>query len=203
MYKFVIVIFSATIVLMNSCDSGNSSGRNDYYKELAQFRFEKNNYLKHDSHSPLTEEMKDSFDSLSYFPINTRYRVVADFIPIPGRATMEIPLNNGEAKVYQRFGFATFTLDSIPNSLLVLRSIDGNARDLFVPFFDKTNGFETYGGGRYLEAVQISDNKIVLDFNRAYNPFCAYSPEYICPLPPRENSLHVAIKAGEKSFEKY
>jgi uncharacterized protein len=201
--KFILLILSIIILLQsNSCGrGGNSSGRNDYLGEMNKFRAEKNNFFKNNPHSPLPDSIRATFDSLNYFPINPGLRIIAEYLPIHGRNTLTVPLNNGQSQLYLKHGFATFVIDSIPHSLLVLKSLDNNSGLLFLPFYDKTNGFETYGGGRYLEPLQISDSKILLDFNKAYNPYCVYSPEYVCPLPPRENILQIPVTAGEKSFE--
>ena len=112
--------------------------------------------------------------------------------------------STGEQPRYLEYAWATFTLDEVENKLLLLEVMDmGPQRGkLFLGFADAISAAETYGGGRYLEAKKIpAATSIELDFNKAYNPFCAYVDRYSCPLPPRENILHVAIRAGEKSYK--
>jgi uncharacterized protein len=202
MPKLIMLLMSAILLQAFSCrPGGNSRGKTTYIDEINTFRAEKNRFMKYNSKSPLPAKERESFDSLSYYPINTDFRIIAEYLPFPGRNTLTIPLNNGQSQVYLKHGFATFVLDDTAHTLLVLKSTDASSNVLFMPFYDKTNGFETYGGGRYLEPQQIGESKILIDFNRAYNPFCVYSPDYICPLPPLENSLHIPVTAGEKSFD--
>ncbi len=103
----------------------------------------------------------------------------------------------GEEQVYRRFGMVRFRVDAQPTQVTLFAS-DGS-HELFLPFRDATSGKETYGAGRYLD-LQARDDEVVIDFNYAYNPYCAYNPDWNCPLPPAENWLKVPIRAGEKAF---
>ncbi|HYO49942.1 MAG TPA: DUF1684 domain-containing protein [Chloroflexia bacterium] len=112
----------------------------------------------------------------------------------------------GDYKEYTRIGRLEFEIDGQPLRLTAFmppsdEPLHGNR--LFVPFRDKTSGKETYGAGRYIDLNKRASDEYVLDFNRAYNPYCAYSPYYSCPLPPGENSLPVEIRAGEKVFHEH
>ncbi len=190
---YSLLLISAFIM---SCEPRNRPGK-AYEAEIQEFRQEKNKFFKYNDNSPLPDSVQANFDSLNYFPIVPNYRIIADFLPLPARNIMQIPLNNGQSENYLKYGFATFTRDSVTCSVLILKSTN-NDGSLFLPFYDQTNGAETYGGGRYLEPVRISESKIILDFNMAYHPYCVYADEYICPLPPKENILPIHIKAGEK-----
>jgi uncharacterized protein (DUF1684 family) len=118
--------------------------------------------------------------------------------------------HSGKTKEYKEYGVATFKISNKPFKLHIYRSLDLIKQDakyndyLFIPFKDATNGVETYGGGRYLEfnMEDIKDGVLVIDFNKAYNPYCAYSEGYSCPIPPEENHLDTEIAAGEKNFQK-
>jgi uncharacterized protein (DUF1684 family) len=103
----------------------------------------------------------------------------------------------GEEQVYQRYGVARFSVDGQPAQVVLYASDDSD--ELFIPFRDATSGKETYGAGRYLE-IHAHGDDVVIDFNYAYNPNCAYDPSWSCPLPPPENWLKAPIRAGEKSF---
>ena len=167
-----------------------------YARQLGVSRAKKDSLLRHTADSPITN--KTQFNGLPYFRPNPAYRIMARLEPFPAGQTpkMVITLTDGTEEVYEKMGHAVFTLANTPCRLLVLRY----QKTLTVLFQDKTSGTETYGGGRYLDldpATQ-SDNQLLLDFNEAYNPYCAYSPGYACPLPPPENKLPVAIQAGER-----
>jgi uncharacterized protein (DUF1684 family) len=114
-------------------------------------------------------------------------------------------MSGGEPDLYYKVGKATFEIDAKPYNLILFKKVkEEGAPKLFVPFTDKTNGFETYGGGRFLDLpIPGLDSKAIeLDFNKAYNPFCAYNHEYSCPVPPAENRLPIKIPVGEKTFKK-
>lgn len=120
-----------------------------------------------------------------------------------------MPTYSGAQKTFVKYGVVKFRIDGRRQKLTVYRSLGLETlpqyRDyLFVPFKDKTSGSATYGGGRYmdLKVSDVKDGNCVLDFNKAYNPYCAYSEGFNCPIPPKENTLLVAIKAGEKNFAK-
>lgn len=199
----ILHLLSIVLFLSVGCrPSAKPENENTYFMEILQFRSIKDKFLKESPDSPLPPSAREQFDSLDYFEIDPGYKVIADFLPATGHAMLPVRMNNGQTRAYIRHGFAVFSLDTISCSLLVLKS-DNSPGSLFIPFYDKTNGFETYGGGRYLDPVQISNSKLALDFNRAYNPFCAYSPDYVCALPPKENNLPVPIPAGEKTFESH
>jgi hypothetical protein len=121
----------------------------------------------------------------------------------------EVPTSSGQTATYTKFGELKFEIDGKSYKLAVYQSLSAKRmpqyRDyLFIPFKDLTNGKESYGGGRYLDLrmKEIEGDKIYLDFNKAYNPYCAFSTGYSCPIPPKENHLKVAIEAGEKNFAK-
>ena len=111
---------------------------------------------------------------------------------------VELQTSGTERDRYRKVGTLGFTVDGQPHKLTAYALDTGSLTRLFVPFADLTNGEETYGGGRYLELEQTPTGHYDLDFNRAYNPFCVFNPSFICPLPPRENKLTSAIRAGEK-----
>ena len=120
----------------------------------------------------------------------------------PHPDTLLIQMSANRAEKFLHWGQAQFKIGNQPQQLGIYLKADGRDSTLFIPFTDRTNGHETYGGGRYLDAPLPEANapEITLDFNRAYNPYCAYNNAYSCPVPPAENRLQVAIPAGEKSF---
>ncbi|MFC5271587.1 DUF1684 domain-containing protein [Adhaeribacter terreus] len=155
--------------------------------------------------SPLTEPERPSFDSLDYFAPNPEYKFLADLEVYENPETYPMQMTGGEPEQYFKFGKATFELEGKPYSLTLFKKVKEEGQPkLFVPFTDKTNGFETYGGGRFIDLPMPGTNAagIEIDFNKAYNPFCAYNSEYNCPVPPQENRLQIKIPVGEKTFHK-
>lgn len=176
-----------------------------YYADIAQERKKKDQFLRLDPDSPLGASA-NTFDSLQYFPTDIRYRVIAKLVPIEKKQVRVLTTSTGEQTKYLEYAWAYFLLGRDEFRLLILEIMDmgPNRGKLFLAFADETSARETYGGGRYLDLKKIpAATSIELDFNLAYNPYCAYNDSYSCPLPPKENILHVPIKAGELTFRKH
>jgi hypothetical protein len=157
------------------------------------------------SNSPLKEA---DLPFLQFYDPDSTYRVEARFEKSKSES-FEMPTYSGVKKTYVKYGTLRFKLNGRKLSLNVYRSLSllavAKYKDyLFIPFKDKTNGAISYGGGRYLDlkTTDLKDNTYVLDFNKAYNPYCAYTDGYNCPIPPAANHLAIEIKAGEKNFDK-
>jgi uncharacterized protein (DUF1684 family) len=135
---------------------------------------------------------------LRYFDFDAAFAVALDLQPYPSPDTVRLATSTGVPQAFTRHATASFDLGGTRQRLTVFRPVGPGAGYLFVPFSDPTNGRETYGAGRYVEVEETSGTAIVLDFNRAYNPYCAYNARYVCPLPPEENRLTVPVEAGEK-----
>ncbi len=167
-----------------------------YRAEIQSERAKKNTYMRTNADSPIPD--KATFNGLTYFDPDPAFRVLARLELFPeGKAEkLVVKLTDGSEEVYEKYAHATFTLADKPCRLLVLKY----QKSLTVLFQDGTSGQETYGGGRYLdiEPNTVVNNQVVIDFNTAYNPYCAYNPTYACPMPPPENKLPVAIRAGER-----
>ena len=164
---------------------------------LTGFRQRKDAFFKEHHQSPLTPEQREAFNGLAHFPENADLRLTLD-LDTSGEGIGEdvtIGTVNGETKQYTRAGRVSFTVEGIPATLTVFR--ERTRGHLFVPFRDATADNETYGVGRYLEPKMLPDGRISLDFNLAYNPYCAYNHGWSCPIPPFENILKVPIRAGE------
>lgn len=178
----------------------------DFKAEIEKHREEyKAEFLK-SSNSPLKQE---DFEYLRFYEPNEKFKVECKFVATKTGKPFELPTSAGKTKTYVKFGELRFEIDGQKHKLAVYQSLGLKAmpqyRDyLFIPFKDLTNGKESYGGGRYLDLRmnQIEGDKIYLDFNKAYNPYCAFSEGYSCPIPPKANHLKVAIEAGEKNFAK-
>jgi uncharacterized protein len=176
---------------------------------LTKFRRGRDELFRTHSQSPL--EDPEAFAGIDYFPADPAYRVAAAFEPSAEGGELVIDTGGEDGAIrYRRAGHLRFVLAGTECSLLVLALV-AYAGGLFLPFKDATSRNETYGGGRYLfDTVKNTDglvlevtagsNQVVIDFNYAYNPSCAYSPRWACPLAPPENTLAIPVRAGEKTF---
>jgi uncharacterized protein (DUF1684 family) len=171
---------------------------------LQQFRDEVDDFMQFHPQSPLEDDLRDGFKGLAYFDENPALVFMPDIERLPDdEPLVEMETSTGDRRLYRRYARLSFEVDGEPAALTVYSDPDGG--DFFLPFRDATSGTETYGAGRYLDNHRpglrpLGSGAFELDFNYAYNPYCAYSPYYSCPLPPRENWLKVAIRAGEKDF---
>lgn len=172
---------------------------------LSRFRAEVDDMIEFDPHSPLADEQQAKFNGLNYYDEDAAYVVEGDVERFSDdEPLVEMQTSTGDTQVYRRWGRFHFTVEDEEASLVIYS--DPRAGDFFLPFKDATNGRETYGAGRYLDSHRpgirrLSDDRLEIDFNYAYNPYCAYNERYSCPLPPSENWLRIAIRAGEKKFE--
>jgi len=196
----IIGIIAAIGIGLYSLSSGSSD--EDYKSRILRERVEKDEYMKNADESPF-DEAKNSFKGLSYFDVNEKYRVIANLKPIENKKVIILPTSSGEESKYLEYGWVEFELEGVKNRLLLLEvmAMGVTRGTLFLAFADETSAGETYGGGRYLDLKKMPGaGSMILDFNKAYNPYCAYVDKFSCPLPPRENILKVAIKAGEKNY---
>lgn len=165
---------------------------------LDPMRQDKDFFFKTDPDSPIPLEERESFKGLRYFPYNDNLCFALDLDKFLWETEVMIPTNAGEEAAYVRHGRIRFPVDGVEQTLTVFRSEHG----LFLPFLDATCGTESYEGGRYLEPDIDVTGKILVDFNLAYNPFCAYGgADWSCPVPPTENRLSVRITAGEMKYK--
>jgi uncharacterized protein (DUF1684 family) len=163
---------------------------------LNDFRKMKDNFFAQDGQSPLTPGQKKVFKGLRYFPPNPELNLEVAVEEFPDKQHIEMQTTTGEVQVYERYGKFSFTVEGIPAELTIYQSEDG----YFLPFVDNLASKETYPAGRYLEPEPLGNNHFRVDFNLAYNPYCAYNDYWSCPLTPFENRLKIPIRAGEKLF---
>jgi len=171
----------------------------NYQKQIEEFRKEKDMFFKTSPYTPLTSEQQEAFSGLNYFRVDEKFRFIVELKEFKNKTLIKIITSKGTEQEYIRYGFVEFEVDGVKCMLTVFKQV--NSDYFFVPFKDKTSGKETYGAGRYIEIEHIEGNKYILDFNLAYNPYCAYNENWVCPLVPFENHLPVEIRAGEKSFK--
>ena len=153
--------------------------------------------------SPLKAEDRVHFSHLAHYPFDSAYRVQATFTKADTASPFAMKTTKTRTPMYKAHGTLHFTLNGEEQTLTVYESVPphpGYENEVFLPFTDLTNGSETYGVGRYIDLHIPLDSVITLDFNRAYNPYCAYNDKYSCPVPPRENHLTTEVKAGVMKF---
>lgn len=163
---------------------------------LTTLRKEKDDFFRTDPYSPLTDAQKETFEGLTYFPEDGSLRFEVAVERFPEEDLLQLQTNTGEVRTVERFGRFTFEVDGEPASLTIYSTMGS----YFLPFADSLAGGETYGAGRYLEPEELPDGRFLIDFNLAYNPYCAYNDRWTCPLTPSENRINVPIRAGEKIF---
>lgn len=203
MKKSLFIFFC--IALTISCSNKKTS----YNDEVKLFQYELNRQYSSATDSPLTKEDLKTFKTLAFFDIDKTYKIEATFRLTPNTPIFAMPTTTDRLPLYRKYGIATFTLNGKELELSLyqhqnsMTSFD-NENLLFLPFKDATNGTTSYGGGRYIdiEIPEKESNIIVIDFNKSYNPYCAYNYKYSCPIPPQENNLSIAILAGVKAYDK-
>lgn len=164
--------------------------------DLEEFRQAKDDFFRSNLQSPLTRTQKKTFRGLAYFPENPALRLTVAVGPFAVQDEIEVQTSSGDVQMYRRYGRFSFEVEGQTAELTIYLQGDG----YFLPFVDALAGRETYPAGRYLEPEQLPDGRFLVDFNLAYNPYCAYNERWSCPLTPFENRLKVAVRAGEQLF---
>jgi uncharacterized protein (DUF1684 family) len=174
-------------------------GQEKDMSSLSDFRHAKDEFMGRDHQSPLTQEQRVSFAGLSYYDDNRDLRLELDVRGDAMREPVEMQTSTGDVASFSRWGTVEFDVDGETARLTVYKEADGD--EFFLPFADATSGSDTYGAGRYLDVQELKGGKLLVDFNYAYSPYCAYNERWSCPLTPSENRMRVPIRAGEKSFK--
>lgn len=200
MNRFLLVLFSLLLIL-------NCENKKRYDKSFTPFQKEMNEFFKDASISPLKEKDLKNFKGLDFFAFDSSYVVNAALIRTPEEKSFKMKTTTDRLPEYIKYGIVTFDLFNKSYSLNIYKNLEdinkeGYREYLFLPFLDDTNGFESYGGGRYIDLDIPEGNNLVIDFNSAYNPYCVYDEKYSCPIVPRDNYLSIKINAGVKAFAK-
>lgn len=174
---------------------------------VIQFQKNMNEHYADSVKSPLKKKDLAVFKELEFFPINEKYFVSAHFIRTKKEKPFEMKTTTSRKPIYVKYGELHFKIEGISYQLNVYQNVEfskkpGYKNSLFLPFTDYTSGVESYGGGRYIDLKIQKGKNWTVDFNQAYNPYCAYNEVYSCPIVPKENDLKVEIKAGVKAFKK-
>lgn len=174
-----------------------------YWNEITEHRLQADIEMKTGDHSPIEKDSLATFMGLNYYPVNKNWNVHAPYTAIDTGKIFEMRTTTNRVIPMKKHGLIEFLKEGDTIRLYAYKYMDYPDEDLFVPFLDKTNGDVTYGGGRYIEVPYPENDSTWIDFNKAYNPYCAYNHQYSCPIPPLENTLEVEIKAGETVLYEY
>lgn len=170
-----------------------------YIRRIEAERMEKDEFFRTHPHSPIPWSVRPRMKGLAYFPPDPAYRVHAKLVRSAKPEPIVLATSKGVPRDMVKYGHLEFAVGGQTRRLQVYKPPDLSG-SLFVPFRDATSAKESYGAARYLDIDEHRGDDFVVDFNLAYNPYCAYSEDYVCPFPPRENWLDVPIRAGEKDF---
>ena len=187
--------------VLGACNAGNpppAESEGDYAAQVQAARAALDDMYRNQPNKPIPPEKMNEFLPLKYFPPDPEYVVPAALQPATERTLVEMPTSTGKVRKQQRVGVLEFTLKGKPLTLGAFVEAGADVNRLFVPFSDLTSGTETYNAGRYLELDRTASGVYTIDFNKAYNPYCYYNPEFDCPIPPRESRLSLPIRAGER-----
>ncbi len=212
--RYLLLFLILTIVVLGCSDKKkyhdvDKQGKVDTQPrgiaEILRFQKETNAKFKDPETSPLPDRYRKDFEGLNFFEPDTNYRVVAKLERTPDAVPFMMPTTTDRKSAEVVYGLAHFSLNGQHFRLEIYRSpeLDSDVEDyLFLPFLDATNGNSTYGGGRYIDLSVPRGDSLIIDFNKAYNPYCVYNPKYSCPIVPRVNTLDTKIRAGMKAFQK-
>ncbi len=177
----------------------------EYIRSLKKERKVKDLEMRSVDNSPIEDNEKANFRKLKYYRPKVSFRKEAMVERFDQATHFLMKTTTERLPEYSHYGIATFRHKGKEYTLTIYQNIElvkkpGYENHLFIPFNDKTNGAETYGGGRFLDITETGEDKLMIDFNKAYNPYCAYNHKYSCPIPPEDNNLQLKIKAGEKKW---
>ncbi len=171
--------------------------------DVLAFQAELNQDYKDPEKSPLPKEEIAAFPGHEFYPVAARFVVKAKLKRSKKAESFKMKTTTNRLPEYVKYGEAHFLLNGKLQKLEIYQSVALMGKPeyrnhLFLPFTDDTNGEETYGGGRYLDLEIPKGKTIIIDFNKAYNPYCAYNKKYSCPVPPIANRLDLPVPAGVK-----
>lgn len=202
---FCLIVLINFLVLAQKTKTPEISGGLPYpkeYTEIENFQKELNEEYSNEKTSPLRGENLKKFTEHPFFSMDLKWRVTAKLVKTDNAEPFEIPTSSGKTKKYKEYGKLYFKIDGKQQVLTVYQSLALMKNPeyidyLFLPFRDLTNGKETYGGGRYIDLKIPKTSEIIIDFNKAYQPYCAYNAtDYNCPIVPKENWLNIRIESG-------
>ena len=195
--KKIAILFLGIILVSCSQEKKQILGETEYQKEL-------NAFFKDATTSPLKDKDRKNFEGLEFFKYDSSYVVTASLKTTPESEPFKMKTSTKRLPVYRVYGELEFILKEKSFKLNIYQNVDSEDKDyLFLPFLDDTNGNTSYAGGRYIESSIPEGESMQIDFNEAFNPYCAYNDKYSCPIVPRVNYLPIKVEAGVKAFKKH
>jgi len=178
----------------------------EFTLEIQEWQERQNKEFRTPNESPLTKEGLSIFKGLDFYKVNLKFRVEAVFKRTPYEPVFGMSTTTSRLPEYKKYGIAIFKINNIEYKLNVYqnqkaKTIKGYENHLFIPYMDLTSGNSSYSGGRYIDLLIPNGDILIIDFNKSYNPYCAYNHKYSCPIPPSENSLNVRIEAGVMRYK--
>jgi len=173
----------------------------DWIRQVQDFGKGKDEFFATSHESPLAHSKTYSLKMLRYFSPDPKFEVHTILHKYDNPERVSMFTSKGTRQQFRRLGYFEFDIEGKKVKLQAYKSAERESNELFIPFRDGTSGKESYGAARYLDIEEEPDNNYFIDFNYAYNPYCAYTEEYVCPLPPKENWLEVRIPAGEMKYQ--
>ena len=195
--KKIAILFLGIILVSCSQEKKQILGETVYQKEL-------NAFFKDATTSPLKDKDRKNFEGLEFYKYDSSYVVTASLKTTPESEPFKMKTSTKRLPVYRVYGELEFILKEKSFKLNIYQNVDSEDKDyLFLPFLDDTNGNTSYAGGRYIESSIPEGESMQIDFNEAFNPYCAYNDKYSCPIVPRVNYLPIKVEAGVKAFKKH
>jgi len=192
-------ILSCILFLTIACNGNKLS--NEYLAQIGAHRTKLNQEFFNAATSPIDSTVRINFKGLLFFPASEKFMVEAKLVYIKNAEPFNLQHSHNKSKPYKNFAIASFNLNGKLFKLMLMEQVNkkaGYENYIILPFTDLTNGQTTYTGGRYLEFTKPETDKLLIDFNYAFNPYCAYNDKFTCPVPPKENHLPIKIEAGMK-----
>ncbi|MEX0996517.1 MAG: DUF1684 domain-containing protein [Flavobacteriaceae bacterium] len=199
--KYFILLFTFSFIQANVFAMQEEIALN----EIFAFQNNLNQEFLNKETSILLPKDFEVFEGLEFYPVDLKYRVEASFVRTPGEKPFLMPTTTDRQPEYVKYAELHFKIDNQDFILEVFQNTspkEGYENYLFLPFTDLTSGDGSYGGGRYIDIFEPEGDKITLDFNQSYNPYCVYNSKYSCPIPPEQNDIKIRIEAGIKDFKK-
>ncbi len=203
MKSIILLAIAAFSLLFYSCREQRTPDQEQYVKEVEQFRKEKDDYMKNNPASPFNQDSTAQFKPLNYYNPDPAFVFKSQLYEYPQKDTISVYGTKGEERKAVRYGYVTFNYKNQTYKVNVYKGTSSQGEEYYsIWFTDKTTGDDTYGVGRYIDFDMKPDSNYVytIDFNLAYNPYCAYSAKYSCAIPTKEDHLDLAVTAGEKKF---
>jgi uncharacterized protein (DUF1684 family) len=201
--KSVLYLIFINLILLTSCGENYTTEEKNYIEKVEKYRAEKDQYMKKDPGSPFNYKGKINFNPLKYYEPDPAFVFKSRLYQYEKKDTVIILGTKGEERKIIKFGYVEFNFENKHYMLNVYRGVSRDGEEYYsIWFTDNTTGNQTYGVGRYLDFELNPDSSFIysIDFNLAYNPYCAYSPEYSCAIPAKEDHIDLAVEAGEKNF---